>query len=89
MSSVSTVAPSRQRRFTVSCTLTSLPGIALAETTTVSLEEIWTAGWSPKAIRVSAERGSPWLPVHRMSVSCGMNSSSRRGFTSRSSGTVA
>ena len=53
-------------------TLRSLPGIALAEMTTVSPSCSSTCGWSLNAMRVSAESGSPWLPVERMRISSGL-----------------
>ena len=55
----------------------------------MSVAWICTAGWSPKAIRVSAERGSPWLPVHRITTSCGSVDSSARGLIRTSSSTDA
>ena len=39
-----------------------------------------TAGWSLYAIRVSADIGSPWLPVQRISCSCGEISSRSPGW---------
>ena len=44
-------------------TARSLPGIGVAEKITVSLEWSCTSRWSLWAIRLSAESGSPWLPV--------------------------
>jgi len=41
----------------------SLPGMIREEKMTVSPGSSATWGWSPAAIRASAERGSPWLPV--------------------------
>ena len=52
-------------------TLSSLPGIGVAEMTTVSPSLSSTCGWSSNAMRVSAESGSPWLPVVRMRISSG------------------
>jgi hypothetical protein len=50
-------------RSIVSFTARSLPGIGVAEKITVSPPWSETWGWSPCAIRRSAESGSPWLPV--------------------------
>ena len=50
-------------RSIVSLTARSLPGIGVAEKTTVSPECSSTSRWSLLAIRRSAESGSPWLPV--------------------------
>ena len=50
-------------RLMVSFTARSLPGIGVAEKTTVSPRRSSTLGWSPCAIRRRAESGSPWLPV--------------------------
>ena len=66
-------------RSIVSLTERSLPGIGVAEKTTVSPEWSSTSRWSPCAIRRSAESGSPWLPVEiaitfssgKSSISCG------------------
>ena len=41
----------------------SLPGIARADSTTVSPGPIFTCLWSSTAMRDSAERGSPCVPV--------------------------
>ena len=50
-------------RSIVSLTARSLPGIGVAEKITVSPSCSSTCGWSPWAMRRSAESGSPWLPV--------------------------
>ena len=50
-------------RSIVSFTARSLPGIGVAEKITVSPACRSTFGWSPWAIRRSADSGSPWLPV--------------------------
>ena len=50
-------------RSIVSLTARSLPGIGVAENTTVSPSWSATWGWSPWAMRRRAESGSPWLPV--------------------------
>ena len=50
-------------RSIVSFTARSLPGIGVAEKTTVSPACSFTLGWSPWAIRRRADSGSPWLPV--------------------------
>ena len=52
-------------------TLTSLPGIGRAEITTVSPSCSATCGWSSNAMRLSADSGSPWLPVVTISSSSG------------------
>ena len=49
-------------RSIVSFTARSLPGIAVAEKITVSPSCRSTFGWSPWAIRRSADSGSPWIP---------------------------
>jgi hypothetical protein len=59
----STFAPSLNRLSTVRCTSASFPGTADADRITVSPSTIFTCGWSWFAMRVSAEVGSPWLPV--------------------------
>ncbi len=41
----------------------SLPGMGVAEMTTVSPWWMRISGWSRLAMRTSAEVGSPWLPV--------------------------
>ena len=45
-----------------------IPGTGFAEMMTVSPGSTVKAGWSPYAIRVSADIGSPWLPVHSAST---------------------
>ena len=50
-------------RSIVSLTARSLPGIGVAEKITVSPSWSSTCGWSPWAMRRSADSGSPWLPV--------------------------
>ena len=60
---VTTSAPISKIRSIVSFTERSLPGIGLAEKTTVSPECSSMSRWSLNAIRRSAESGSPWLPV--------------------------
>ena len=72
----------------VAVTLRSLPGIALAEMTTVSPSCSSTCGWSLKAMRVSAESGSPWLPVERMRISSGRYSSISVSLIIAPSGTL-
>ena len=62
-------APVRASWLIASCTRSSFPGTGFAEMITVSPASTLTAGWSPYAIRTSAESGSPWLPVHRISTS--------------------
>jgi hypothetical protein len=43
----------------------SLPGMMREEKMTLSPGPRLTVGWSPVAMRESAARGSPWLPVQR------------------------
>ena len=66
-----TSAPAFASWLIVSCTRSSFPGTGLAEMITVSPRSTCSAGWSLYAMRVSAESGSPWLPVQRISCSCG------------------
>ena len=61
-------------RLIVSCTRSSFPGTGFAERITVSPRSTLTDGWSLYAIRVSADIGSPWLPVQRTIASCGASS---------------
>ena len=52
----------------------SLPGIMREEKMTVSPSPSAILGWVSMAMRDSALRGSPWLPVTRMSrLSSGMD----------------
>ena len=44
-------------------TTVSLPGMGVAEITTVSPGMILTSLWSRLAMRTRADVGSPWLPV--------------------------
>ena len=71
----------------MSCTRSSFPGTGRAEMITVSPRSTETDWWSRYAIRVSADIGSPWLPVQRISTSCGSYSSSSCGRISVPSGT--
>ena len=50
-------------------TSSSLPGIGVADMTTVSPSFTATWRWSPRAMRESALVGSPWLPVVMMQIS--------------------
>ncbi len=76
-------------RSIVSLTARSLPGIGVAENTTVSPSRSSTGGWSRWAMRRSALSGSPCDPVEiTTSFSSGQLSSSR-GAMSRPSGTRA
>ena len=76
-SSVSTFAPIRHRRLTVSFTFTSLPGTGLGRhddrVAVVDLHGRVVAERDPRQRRA----GSPWLPVQRITTSCGMNSIER------------
>ena len=67
----STSAPARASSLIVSWTRSSFPGTAFAEMMTVSPRSTSTVGWSWYAIRVSADIGSPWLPVQRTSTLSG------------------
>ena len=49
----------------------SLPGMVREEKITQSPLFSVTCGWSLLAIRDSAARGSPWLPVHSASTLSG------------------
>ncbi len=49
----------------------SLPGMGLADMTTVSPRAIWMWRWSRLAMRTRAEVGSPWEPVVMMATFCG------------------
>ena len=61
----------------IAWTLFSLPGMGVAEMITVSLSWMESDLCSPFAMRASAERGSPWLPVHSTTIfSSGMRSTS-------------
>ena len=55
----------------MSLTARSLPGIGVAEKTTVSPARSSTCGWSRYAIRRRAESGSPWEPVETMTIFSG------------------
>ncbi len=58
----------------VRATYSSLPGIGLAETMTVSPGSISTNRWSRLAIRARPAIGSPWAPVVAItSLSAGMS----------------
>ena len=76
-------------RSIVSFTARSLPGIGVAENTTVSPLRSSTAGWSRWAMRRSADSGSPWEPVEMTTSFSSGQSSSSRGGMSRPSGTFA
>ena len=82
----STSAPWRASRLIESCTRSSFPGTGFAEMITVSPRSTETFGWSPYAIRVSADIGSPWLPVHSTSTRSGGSSIASFGETIASSG---
>ena len=82
----STSAPPLASRLIVSWTRSSFPGTGFADRITVSPRSMVTAGWSLYAIRVSADIGSPWLPVQRIMASCGASSSSSDGRMKVSSG---
>ncbi len=84
--SCSTSAPAFARRLIESCTRSSLPGTGRAERITVSPRSTDTAGWSPYAILVSADIGSPWLPVQRIITSPGGSDIASWGLISTSSG---
>ena len=60
--------------FWISAMASSLPGMTRLEKITVSPSPSSTWGWLPLAMRASAARGSPWLPVHRYSTLCGGSS---------------
>jgi len=87
LSSCSTSAPDFASRLIASWTRSSFPGIGFAEMITVSPRSIRTDGWSSYAMRVIADIGSPWLPVHMISCSCGGSSDSSCGRMIMSSGT--
>src|SRR5215207_736401 len=70
---VTTSAPTWYSRSIVSLTARSLPGIGVAEKTTVSPARSSTCGWSRYAIRRSADSGSPWEPVETMTTRSGGN----------------
>src|SRR5918998_1717195 len=74
-------------RLMVSFTARSLPGIGVAEKSTVSPSRSSTCGWSPWAIRRSADSGSPWLPVEITTSLWSGKSSTSRTPTSIPSGT--
>ena len=63
-----------------------VPGTGFADRMTVSPRSTETAGWSWYAIRVSADIGSPWLPVQRTIASCRASCSSSGGRMNVSSG---
>ena len=86
ISSCSTSAPSRASRLIESWTCSSLPGTGLAEMITVSPRSTSTFWWSPYAIRVSADMGSPWLPVQSSMTRFGGSSIASLGETRASSG---
>ena len=69
--------------FCISKMASSLPGMTRLEKITVSPSPRLTLGWLLSAMRASAARGSPWLPVHRYSTLC-----AGRSATSVSSSTV-
>ena len=52
-------------------TSSSLPGIGVAESTTVSPGTISSCACSPDARRASTALGSPWVPVQTMTTFCG------------------
>ena len=52
-------------------TNSSLPGIGVAESTTVSVGMICNCWCSLAANRASTALGSPWLPVHTMTTCSG------------------
>ena len=86
---VTTWAPISKIRSIVSLTERSLPGIGVAEKITVSPEWSSTSAWSAWAMRRSADRGSPWLPVEiATTLWSGKDSISRAGI-SMPSGTWA
>ena len=74
-------------RLIVSLTARSLPGIGVAEKITVSPSCSSTCGWSPCAMRRSADSGSPWLPVEITTSLWSGKSSISFGPTSMPSGT--
>ena len=49
----------------------SLPGTGVAEMMTVSPSSMSMVLCSPLAMRASAESGSPWEPVHMMTIFSG------------------
>ncbi len=73
-------------RSIVSFTARSLPGTGVAEKITVSPLCSSTCGWSPCAMRRSADSGSPWLPVEITTILWSGKSSISRTGTSIPSG---
>ncbi len=69
-------------RSIVSLTARSFPGIGVAEKITVSCSCSSTRGWSPCAIRRSADSGSPWLPVEMITSRSSGKSSISPSWTS-------
>ena len=86
ISSCSTSAPAFASWLIESCTRSSFPGTGFAEMMTVSPGPTSSAGWSPYAMRVRADIGSPWLPVVSASTWCGGSSIASSGRTIASSG---
>ncbi len=69
MDSYITVQPCFKSSSTTAPTVFSLPGMGRADSIMKSPGPMATCLWSEKAMRVSADMGSPWLPVV-MSTSC-------------------
>ena len=81
-------APSRARPLTTPNTAVSLPGISELASTTVSPGRIAICRCSPRAIRDSADSGSPCEPVDtNRTSSVGQSASPRRGRPAGPSGT--
>ena len=69
--SVTISQPRSISRFWMRPTVRSLPGMVREEKMIRSPSSRCTSGWVSSAMRATAARGSPWLPVHSSTTSCG------------------
>ena len=78
--SYTTSAPRRNSSLIIRPTVTSLPGMALAERITLSPGPMSTCLWLPKAMRYNALISSPWEPV--VTITCCLAGSCCSRFSS-------